>query len=58
MVKLGTSKEKRLMVDIMAIRQTYERRELSEIRWIAGVSNPVDASTKVRTRVIWLCRRC
>ncbi len=52
MVKLGTSQEKRLMVDIMAIRQTYERRELSEIRWIAGVSNPVDASTKVRTRVI------
>lgn len=37
MVKLGTTKEKRLMIDIMAIRQSYERRELSEIRWIAGV---------------------
>ena len=28
LVKLGTIKEKRLMIDIMAIRQSYERREL------------------------------
>lgn len=46
MVKLGTTKEKRLMIDIMAIRQSYERRELSEIRWIEGNSNPADAMTK------------
>jgi hypothetical protein len=46
MVKLGTTKEKRLMIDIMAIRQSYECRELSEIRWINGVSNPADAMTK------------
>jgi len=32
MVKLGTTKEKRLIIDIMAIRQSYERRELLEIR--------------------------
>jgi hypothetical protein len=32
LVKLGTTKEKRLMIDIMAIRQSYERRELQEIR--------------------------
>ena len=32
MVKLGTIKEKRLIIDIIAIRQSYERRELSEIR--------------------------
>jgi hypothetical protein len=31
-VKLGTTKEKRLMINIIAIRQSYERRELSEIR--------------------------
>ncbi|EKD14183.1 polyprotein [Drepanopeziza brunnea f. sp. 'multigermtubi' MB_m1] len=31
-VKLGTTKEKRLMIDIMAIRESYERRELSEVR--------------------------
>lgn len=46
LVKLGTTKEKRLMIDIMAIRQSYERRELSEIRWIEGNSNPADSMTK------------
>lgn len=47
LVKLGTTKEKRLMIDIMALRQSYERRELFEIRWINGADNPVDAMTKV-----------
>jgi hypothetical protein len=46
LVKLGTTKEKRLMIDIMAIRQSYERRELFEIRWINGLDNPADAMTK------------
>ncbi len=46
LVKLGTTKEKRLMVDIMALRQSYERRELYEIRWINGLDNPADAMTK------------
>ncbi len=32
LVKLGTTKEKRLMIDIIALRQSYERRELYEIR--------------------------
>jgi hypothetical protein len=32
LVKLGTTKEKRLIIDIMAIRQSYERRELQEVR--------------------------
>ena len=34
------------MIDIMAIRQSYERRELQEIRWINGLDNPADAMTK------------
>ena len=34
------------MIDIMALRQSYERRELAEIRWIKGESNPADAMTK------------
>jgi hypothetical protein len=46
LVKLGTTKEKRLMIDIMAIRQSYERRELLEIRWINGQDNLADAMTK------------
>jgi hypothetical protein len=46
LVKLGTTKEKRLMIDIMALRQSYERRELQEVRWIHGDDNLADAFTK------------
>jgi hypothetical protein len=46
LVKLGTTNEKRLMIDIMALRQSYERREITEIRWINGEDNPADAFTK------------
>ena len=48
LVKLGTTHEKRLMVDIMCIRQSYERREITEVIWIDGDSNPTDAMTKSR----------
>jgi hypothetical protein len=46
MTKLGTTAEKRLMIDIMGLRQSYERREINEIRWIDGEDNPADAMTK------------
>jgi hypothetical protein len=32
LVKLGTMKEKRLMIDIIVFRESYKRRELFEIR--------------------------
>lgn len=34
------------MIDIMALRQYYERREMQEIRWINEDDNPTDAITK------------
>lgn len=34
------------MIDIMAIRQSYKRRKLYEIRWINSQDNPADAMTK------------
>jgi hypothetical protein len=46
LVKLGTTHEKRLMVDIMCLRQSYERREINEVIWIDGDSNPANAMTK------------
>ena len=46
LVKLGSTLEKRLMIDIMALRQSYERREVSETRWINREDNPADAFTK------------
>ena len=48
LVKLGTTQEKRLMVDIMCLRQAYERREITEVRWIDGNSNPADSMTKLK----------
>jgi hypothetical protein len=32
LVKLRTTKEKRLIIDIIVLRQSYERRELIEVR--------------------------
>jgi hypothetical protein len=46
LVKLGTTHEKRLMVDIMCLYQSYERREITEVIWIDGDSNPTNAMTK------------
>jgi hypothetical protein len=34
------------MIDIMALRQSYKRRELQEIQWVNGNNNPADAFTK------------
>ena len=36
LVKLGTTQEKRLMVDLLCLRQSYERREITEILWISS----------------------
>ena len=49
LVKLGTTQEKRLMVDLMCLRQAYERREITEIKWISGGSNLADAMTKSKS---------
>jgi len=46
LVQLGTTQEKRLMIDVMGLRQAYERRLITDIKWIDGNSNPADAMTK------------
>jgi hypothetical protein len=46
LVKLGTTQEKRLMVNLMCLRQSYERREITEIKWIDEDNNPANAITK------------
>jgi hypothetical protein len=46
LVKLGTTEEKCLIIDIIALRQSYEQREITEIRWIDRKDNPADAMTK------------
>jgi hypothetical protein len=47
-IKLGTTKKKRLMIDIMAIRQAYEQKNVFEIRWINDQNNPANAITKAK----------
>ena len=46
LVKLGTTQEKRLMIDVMCLRQVYERHKIAEVRWIRGTTNPADSMTK------------
>jgi hypothetical protein len=46
LVKLGSTQEKRLIIDIMALRQSYKQREITEIRWIDGKDNSADTITK------------
>jgi hypothetical protein len=46
LVKFGTTQEKRLIIDILALRQLYKRRKIAEIRWIHNRDNPADALTK------------
>lgn len=48
LVKLGTIREKRLMIDLMCLCQSYERREISHICWVNGGCNPADAMTKYK----------
>ncbi len=46
LIKLETTSEKRLMIDLMCLRQSYERREIAKIRWIDENINLADAMTK------------
>ena len=48
LVRLGTINEKRFMIDIMNFRQYYERREITEVKWIDGDKNPADAMAKAK----------
>ena len=34
------------MVDLMCLRQSYERKLIQDVIWIDGESNPADAMTK------------
>ncbi len=36
------------MIDLMCLRQSYERQEIAEIRWIDGEINSVDAMIKTK----------
>jgi hypothetical protein len=46
LIRLGTMQEKRLMIDVMCLRQAYKRRLITNVKWIDREANPADAITK------------
>jgi hypothetical protein len=36
------------MINIIYMREAYERREIAQVKWIAGKSNPADSMTKLK----------
>ena len=46
LIKLKTTQEKRLIINIMCLRQLYKRREMAKVKWINRDSNSADAITK------------
>jgi hypothetical protein len=51
-MKLRIIKKKRLIINIIAIRQAYEKKELFEIRYINRRDNPIDTITKLLSNKI------
>jgi hypothetical protein len=49
LIKLGTTQEKRLIIDILALQQSYERKKIAKICWIYNRDNLANAFTKATT---------
>ncbi len=49
LVKLSITSEKRLMIDLMCLRQSYKRKKITKIRWIDDSNNLVDVMTKINS---------
>ncbi len=48
LIRLSIIVEKRLMIDVMILRQFYERREITEMIWIHDINNSVDSMIKTK----------
>jgi hypothetical protein len=42
------TQEKRLIIDLIYLRQAYKRREITEVKWISSEDNLVDIITKAK----------
>jgi hypothetical protein len=47
-VRLNTTQEKRLMVNLIYLCQLYKHREIAKIKWIKGNTNLVNSITKLK----------
>ena len=48
LTRINQTTEKRLLIDLRMLRQSYERREITKVFWIPTSQNPADAFTKAR----------
>ncbi len=48
LIRLKIIVEKRLMMNVMILRQSYERRKITEVRWISDDHNLADSMIKVK----------
>lgn len=46
LTRINQMTEKQLLIDLRKLRQSYERRKITEVFWITTKQNPADAFTK------------
>jgi hypothetical protein len=49
LIRLSITIEKRLMIDVMILRQFYERREITEMIWIHDINNSANSMIKIKS---------
>lgn len=54
-VKYSTTTERRLSIDLRAVTESYQRKEISDIGSMHSPYNPVDALAKIKSNS-WLDR--
>jgi hypothetical protein len=37
------------MIDVLCLREAYERRQITEVKWIATGTNPADTMSKAKS---------
>jgi hypothetical protein len=49
LIKLDTTQKKRFMINVMSLRQSYERKKITKIKWIHEINNSIDFMIKIKT---------
>ncbi len=49
LIKLDTTQKKRFMINVINLRQSYERRKIIEVKWIHDINNSIDFMIKNKT---------
>jgi hypothetical protein len=52
LVKFNKIQKKRFMIDVMNLRQSYERRKITKIKWIHDINNSIDFMIKSKAFTI------